>query len=195
MHRGASEPVGLEPHSLDDRLSNSPSQNIALIGFMAVGKSAVGRNVARKLHRRFVDLDAVIEKKQGRKVREIFDSEGEGYFRRLEKQTLREVLSQNRQVIATGGGVILDSDNLQLLREKCLLIGLSASPDVLLSRVGKSAKRPLLKGTDLRARIEELLEQRQSGYAQAHATVDTGGLSIEQVVERVLAIINAANER
>lgn len=176
-------------------MSNSPSQNIALIGFMAVGKSAVGRNVARKLHRRFVDLDAVIEKKQGRKVREIFDSEGEGYFRRLEKQTLREVLSQNRQVIATGGGVILDSDNLELLREKCLLIGLSASPDVLLSRVGKSAKRPLLKGTDLRARIEELLEQRQSGYAQAHATVDTGGLSIEQVVERVLAIINAANER
>jgi shikimate kinase len=176
-------------------LSNSPSQNIALIGFMAVGKSAVGRNVARKLHRRFVDLDAVIEKKQGRKVREIFDSDGEGYFRRLEKQTLREVLSENRQVIATGGGVILDPDNLQLLREKCLLIGLSASPDVLLSRVGKGAKRPLLKGTDLRARIEELLDQRQSGYAQAHATVDTGGLSIEQVVERVLAIINAANER
>ncbi|HEU5464039.1 MAG TPA: shikimate kinase, partial [Candidatus Binatia bacterium] len=134
---------------------------------MAVGKSAVGRNVARKLHRRFVDLDAVIEKKQGRKVREIFDSEGEGYFRRLEKQTLHEVLSENRQVIATGGGVILDSDKLQLLREKCLLIGLSASPDVLLSRVGKGAKRPLLKGTDLRARIEELLEQRQSGYAQA----------------------------
>jgi shikimate kinase len=162
---------------------------------MAVGKSAVGRNVARKLHRRFVDLDAVIEKKQGRKVREIFESEGEGYFRRLEKQTLREVLSENRQVIATGGGVILDSDNLQLLREKCLLIGLSASPDVLLSRVGKAAKRPLLKGTDLRKRIEALLEQRQSGYAQAHATVDTGGLSIEQVVERVLAIINAANER
>ena len=191
MHRGASG----RADSLDDRLSNSASQNIALIGFMAVGKSAVGRNVARKLHRRFVDLDAVIEKKQGRKVREIFDSEGEGYFRRLEKQTLREVLNENRQVIATGGGVILDPDNLQLLREKCLLIGLSASPDVLLSRVGKGAKRPLLKGTDLRARIEELLEQRQSGYAQAHATVDTGGLSIEQVVERVLAIINAANER
>jgi shikimate kinase len=190
VHRGASG----RADSLDDRLSNSASQNIALIGFMAVGKSAVGRNVARKLHRRFVDLDAVIEKKQGRKVREIFDSEGEGYFRRLEKQTLREVLNENRQVIATGGGVILDPDNLQLLREKCLLIGLSASPDVLLSRVGKGAKRPLLKGTDLRARIEELLEQRQSGYAQAHATVDTGGLSIEQVVERVLAIINAANE-
>ena len=184
MHRGASG----RADSLDDRLSNSASQNIALIGFMAVGKSAVGRNVARKLHRRFVDLDAVIEKKQGRKVREIFDSEGEGYFRRLEKQTLREVLSENRQVIATGGGVILDSDNLQLLREKCLLIGLSASPDVLLSRVGKGAKRPLLKGTDLRARIEELLEQRQSGYAQAHATVDTGGLSGEDDVVTSLTV-------
>lgn len=180
---------------MDGRLSNSRSQNIALIGFMAVGKSAVGRNLARKLRRRFVDLDAVIEKIQGRKVREIFDSEGEGYFRQLEKQTLREVLTEDRQVIATGGGVILDPDNLQLLRKKCLLIGLTAPTEVLLSRVGRASKRPLLKGADLRARIEELLEQRQSAYAQAHATVDTAGLSIDQVVERVLGIFNSANER
>ena len=156
---------------------------------MATGKSAVGRNLARKLHRRFVDLDALIEKVEGRKVREIFARDGEGYFRRLEKQLLSEVLSEEGQVIATGGGVVLDDENLELLRQKALLIGLTASIDVLVGRVGKNSKRPLLKGGDLRSRVEELLAERQSRYAQAHVTIDTSGLTIEQVVEKLIHVI------
>jgi len=158
---------------------------------MATGKSAVGRNLARKLHRRFVDLDALIEKAEGRKVREIFAEKGESYFRRLEKQTLEQILSQQGQIIATGGGIILDEDNLTLLRQKSLLIGLTASTDVLVGRVGRNSKRPLLKGADVRARIEELLQQRQSRYAQADVSVDTSGLTINQVVEKILDIIRS----
>ena len=158
---------------------------------MATGKSAVGRNLARKLHRRFVDLDALIEKAEGRKVREIFAEKGESYFRRLEKQTLEQILSQQGQIIATGGGIILDEDNLTLLRQKSLLIGLTASTDVLVGRVGRNSKRPLLKGTDVRARIEELLQQRQSRYAQADISIDTSGLTINQVVEKILDIIRS----
>jgi len=170
---------------------SSPNQNIALVGFMATGKSAVGRNLARKLHRRFVDLDALIEKAEGRKVREIFAEKGESYFRRLEKQTLEEILSQQDQIIATGGGIILDDDNLTLLRQKSLLIGLTASADVLVGRVGRNSKRPLLKGADMRARIEELLQQRQSRYAQTDVTIDTSGLTINQVVEKILNVIRS----
>jgi len=158
---------------------------------MATGKSAVGRNLARKLHRRFVDLDALIEKAEGRKVREIFAEKGESYFRRLEKQTLEQILSQQGQIIATGGGIILDEDNLTLLRQKSLLIGLTASTDVLVGRVGRNSKRPLLKGADVRARIEELLQQRQSRYAQADVSIDTSGLTINQVVEKILDIIRS----
>lgn len=158
---------------------------------MATGKSAVGRNLARKLHRRFVDLDALIEKAEGRKVREIFAEKGESYFRRLEKQTLEQILSEQGQIIATGGGVILDEDNLALLRQKSLLIGLTASTDVLVGRVGRSSKRPLLKGADMRGRIEELLQQRQSRYAQADVSIDTSGLTINQVVEKILDIIRS----
>ena len=158
---------------------------------MATGKSAVGRNLARKLHCRFVDLDALIEKAEGRKVREIFAEKGESYFRRLEKQTLEEILSQQGQIIATGGGIILDDDNLTLLRQKSLLIGLTASTDVLVGRVGRNSKRPLLKGADVRARIEELLQQRQSRYAQADVSIDTSGLTINQVVEKILDIIRS----
>jgi shikimate kinase len=172
-------------------LSKTPNQNIALVGFMATGKSAVGRNLARKLHRRFVDLDALIEKAEGRKVWEIFAEKGESYFRRLEKQTLEQILSQQGQIIATGGGIILDEGNLTLLRQKSLLIGLTASTEVLVGRVGRNSKRPLLKGADVRARIEELLQQRQSRYAQADVSIDTSGLTINQVVEKILDIIRS----
>jgi shikimate kinase len=167
-------------------LSKTPSQNIALVGFMAVGKSAVGRNLARRLHRRFVDLDRLIEKAEGRKVREIFAHQGEPYFRALEKQMLEQVLSVTGQVIATGGGVLLDDENLHLLRQKALLIGLTASTDELLSRVRKNSKRPLLKGADVRGRIDELLQQRQSRYAQADLMIDTSGLTIDQVVGKIV---------
>ena len=172
-------------------MPKSPTQNIALIGFMATGKSAVGRNLARRLHRRFVDLDALIEKVEGRKVREIFARDGEGYFRQLEKQTLSEVLDEEGQVIATGGGVVLDDENLTLLRRKALLIALTASTDVLVGRVSKNSKRPLLKGHDTRARIEELMQQRQPRYAQADAAIDTSGLTIDQVVEKIVQIVEA----
>ena len=169
-------------------LVKSPTQNIALIGFMAVGKSAVGRNLAKRLGRRFVDLDRRIEKSAGMKVREIFEQKGEAYFRQLEKQTLAEVLKQEGQVIATGGGVVLDGENLAMLREKTLLIGLSASTEAILRRAGNSAKRPLLKGADRRERIEELLNSRQARYAQAHVTIDTGRLTLSQVVDKIVEI-------
>jgi shikimate kinase len=175
-------------------LSTAPIQNIALVGFMAVGKSAVGRNLARKLHRRFVDIDALIEKAERCKVREIFTQKGEAYFRALEKQKLGEALSESGQVIATGGGIILDEDNLTLLRQNTLLIGLTASTDVLVSRAGKNPKRPLLKGGDVRERVEELLQKRQSRYAEAHVTIDTSGLAIDQVVEKIVQFIKSKDQ-
>ena len=124
-------------------------------------------------------------------MRDIFAEKGESYFRRLEKQALGQILSQQGQIIATGGGIILDEDNLTLLRQKSLLIGLTASTDVLVSRVGKNSKRPLLKGVDVRARIEELLQQRQSRYAEADVIIDTSGLTINQVVEKILKVVRS----
>ena len=153
---------------------------------MAVGKSAIGRILARKLRRRFVDLDRLLEKAEGLKVVEIFSQKGEAYFRQLEKRTLAAVLQADGQVIATGGGVVMDDDNLSLLREKSLLIALSASVDALLARAGNGAKRPLLKGTHRRARVEELLRQREARYAQAHVTIDTSDSTIDQVVAKIL---------
>ncbi len=138
---------------------------------MAVGKSAVGRALARKLRRRFVDLDRLIEKAEGMRVRDIFSQKGESYFRQLEKKALAAVLQQEGQVIATGGGVVM-------------------APDMLVKRAGNGAKRPLLKGLDRKGRVEELLKQREKNYAQAHAIIDTSQLTVEQIVEKIIHLLN-----
>ena len=158
---------------------------------MAVGKSAVGRNLAKRLHKHFVDLDRMIEKRAGLKVREIFDAKGETYFRELEKQTLADVLKLPGQVIATGGGVVMDEENLRLLREKTLLVCLMASTDAILARVGNGTKRPLLKGPNRRERVEELLKQRADKYAQAHIIVDTSQLTLQQVVDHIVSAVES----
>jgi shikimate kinase len=170
-------------------LIKSPTQNIALIGFMAVGKSAVGRNLAKKLRLRFVDLDRVVEKTAGMRISEIFAQKGEAYFRELEKKTLAKILHGKQQIIATGGGVIMDDDSLKLLRDRALLIGLTASIDVLLSRAGNSSKRPLLNDANRRERVAELLAQREGRYAQARVTIDTSELTVDQVVEKIIQFI------
>ena len=158
---------------------------------MAVGKSAVGRNLAKRLYKHFVDLDRMIERRAGLKVREIFDAKGETYFRELEKQTLADVLKLPGHVIATGGGVVMDEENLRLLREKTLLVCLIASTDAILARVGNGTKRPLLKGPNRRERVEELLKQRADKYAQAHIIVDTSQLTLQQVVDHIVSAVES----
>jgi shikimate kinase len=175
-------------------LSKTPVQNIALIGFMAVGKSAIGRNLAKRLRRRFVDLDTLIEKTEGMKVREIFAQKGEDHFRQLEKRVLDDVLRGEGQVIATGGGVVMDDENLNLLREKTLLVGLTAPVDILLTRAGNGVKRPLLKGANRKERIETLLRERELRYAQAHVIIDTSDLVIDQVVEKIVEALGLEKE-
>lgn len=152
---------------------------------MAAGKTAVGRRLARELDWSFVDLDAVVEEREGLPVREIFDQRGEGRFREREKAALGQVLDGAGQVIALGGGAVLDPDNLRLLKERSLLIWLKVSPRTVLRRAGSADDRPLLRGDDRLGRIEELSAQRERIYAEAHLAVDTDRLTVEQVVRRI----------
>ena len=172
-------------------LFKSDERNIALTGFMAVGKSVVGRSLARRLRWSFVDLDRMIEKSEGMKVAEIFRQKGEPYFRQAEKEILQKVLGESGQVIATGGGVVLDAEKLDLLRERSLLICLRAAPDIIERRAGKGSRRPLLDGNDRKDRIQEMLRQREKNYAQSHLSIDTSGLSVEQVVEMIMDRLKA----
>ncbi len=167
-------------------MPQSSKKNIALTGFMAVGKSVAGKRLAQRLKRRFVDLDQTIEKKEGMTVREIFDRKGENYFRQAEKSMLSEVLRKNGQIIATGGGAILDQQNLDLLKRRALLVCLMARPETLLKRSGAGEDRPLLEGEDRQKRIRKLLRQRGKSYAQAHFCIETDRLSVDEVVEKII---------
>jgi shikimate kinase len=176
-----------------NRLRRDPEENIALTGFMAVGKSAVGRKLARRLGRRFVDLDKLIERSEGMKVGEIFSRKGERYFRKVESDALAATLGQKGQVIATGGGVVMDKDNLRLLHQKSYVICLTASADVIQRRIGSGMQRPLLSGPDVAKRIQELLEQRAANYSEARACIDTTALTVEQVVNKIVALVAPEN--
>lgn len=155
---------------------------------MAVGKSVVGQSLARRLKRPFVDLDQVVEEVEGMKVEEIFRRKGETHFRAAEKRLLKEFLSRDGQVIATGGGAVVDKENLALLKERSLLICLTAPAETLLERSGGGKGRPLLSGDDKRKRMEVLLRQRAKSYAQAHVQIDTSRLTVEQVVEKIVEV-------
>ncbi|HEY2986870.1 MAG TPA: shikimate kinase [Candidatus Binatia bacterium] len=156
---------------------------------MAVGKTIVGRKLARRLRWRFVDLDRAIERAEGMKVQAIFERKGETAFRELERRKLGDVLGQERQVIATGGGAVVDEENLRLLREKSFLICLKAQPETLLKRAGGGKRRPLLDVADRQARIAELLRSREKNYAEAHASIETDGASVDDVVEKIIALV------
>lgn len=164
-------------------------RNIALTGFMAVGKSVVGQRLARRLKRRFVDLDRVIEKLEGMKVREIFERKGEDYFRTIESRALQATLAHEGQVIATGGGAIMGEENLRLLKERSLLVCLTAPVRVLLERAGKGNKRPFLKAQDPERAMADLLKRRQPNYAQADVSIDTSFLGVDEVVDEIIKAI------
>lgn len=160
-------------------------RNLALIGFMGAGKSTVGRCVARQLGLNFVDTDDVIERRAGRKISEIFEERGEAAFRVLEREALASVLEREDQVIATGGGLVCQPGNLDLLKSRALVVCLWASADTIWERVRNQGHRPLLKVEDPRAEIARLLAARDPYYRQADVLVNSGLRSLREVSAHV----------
>jgi shikimate kinase len=164
-------------------------ENVYLVGFMGTGKSVVGKKLAAKLKAKFLDLDSLIEEKQGRRIQDIFAKEGEPHFRKLEKENLREISRKDGLVIACGGGIVLDKDNIELMRSSGKMICLSTRPEVIFQRVKGHAHRPLLNVEDKEKKITEVLKARQPFYNLAHISIDTSDSSVEQVVEKILEYI------
>ena len=156
---------------------------------MGTGKNCVGERLARRLGMKFVDCDQLIEERAGKKISAIFEQEGEPEFRRVEREVVREVAAGRGLVVASGGGVLADPENVAHLRRSGILICLTARPEVIWERVRASRSRPLLSVADPQARIRELLAARAEHYAQADYQVDTSDLSIEEAVQRVMDLI------
>ncbi|MDD5692455.1 MAG: shikimate kinase [Candidatus Omnitrophica bacterium] len=159
--------------------------NIYLVGFMGTGKTSVGRLLAKKKKFNFVDLDELIEFRERRRIVDIFAKEGEPYFRKVEKKALKEVAGQKKFVVACGGGIVLDKENIRIMKESGIMVCLTASPKEILKRVAANTGRPLLNVKDPARRIEVLLKMRAPYYMQADKTIDTTRLSVKEVVEKI----------
>ena len=163
-------------------------RNIFLTGMMGSGKTTVGREVAHRRRLRFVDTDSQIETKQSQTIETIFDTEGEEHFRELERQLLKNLVTGNNQVIATGGGMLADRENLMLAQANGLVILLQAPISVLAGRLRAGASRPLASGTDPEHKLADLYQARAEIYNLVQAVIDTGEGSVADIASQVVEL-------
>jgi shikimate kinase len=160
--------------------------NIVLVGFMGTGKSAVGKRLASRLGMAFTDMDAIIVEREGRPVTRIFAEDGEPYFRACERALTVELSEAAGRVIATGGGIVIDPDNVRDFNRTGFVVCLTATPETILQRVQHDTHRPLLADGDKLRKITDLLDKRRPLYEAIPCRVDTSSLPITAVVNEVI---------
>jgi shikimate kinase len=162
--------------------------NLVLTGFMGTGKTTVGRLLAERLGRPFVDTDALIEERHG-PISALFAEHGEAHFRALERQVAAELGARDGLIVATGGRLLLDPANVATLGSSGTVVCLTASVDALVDRLrGEAGTRPLLREGDPHQRITTLLDERRAGYSR-FPQVDTDGRTADEVADAVLALL------
>jgi shikimate kinase len=166
-------------------------QPVVLVGLMGVGKSTVGRRLAKRLSLPFVDSDSAIEDAAGYTAAEMFERYGEQDFRDGERRLVARLIDGEIRVIATGGGAYVDARTRQLLKERAITVWLDAPVDILAERTARRDTRPLLKNGDAKATLERLAEERRPSYEEAHIHVKSGDGAHRDVVD---AIIQALEE-
>jgi shikimate kinase len=169
------------------------SGNLFLVGPMGAGKSTIGWRLAQLLGREFLDSDQEIEQRTGASIPLIFDMAGEGGFRAREQAVIADLTQRQNIVLATGGGAVLDPDNRRYLRERGVVIYLSASVEEQLSRTCQDLHRPLLQTADPRGRLEALLAVRDPLYREvADFIVSTDGHHVKQVIQSILRCLQSS---
>jgi shikimate kinase len=162
---------------------------------MGTGKSSVARLACEYLQFDFLDTDDLIENQTGKSIKDIFAQNGEEAFRALERNVVQDLALRRKTVIATGGGLIVNPDNLASLKTHALVVCLWASPEIIWERVRSQTHRPLLQTPDPIARIQQLLEERKPAYQQADAMILTDHRPPKEVVQQVLYQFHLARKR
>jgi XRE family aerobic/anaerobic benzoate catabolism transcriptional regulator len=182
--------LGTTPAALLAEQTTGTPRPIALLGVRGAGKSTVGAALARRLRIPFVELDQRIEAAAELRLGEIFELHGEAYYRRLEREVLTQLLSHPRpMVLATGGSIVNDQGNYALLRERCRTVWLRAKPQEHWNRVIQQGdRRPMAENPHAFAELQALLAARAELYRQCDVAIDTGGVPIDKVVDRIAAM-------
>ena len=162
--------------------------HLIFVGLPGVGKTTIGKAVARRLGRSFVDFDREIERRSGMEVREIFRLKGEKHFRGLELELTRELSTTGGMVLSPGGGWITQKESVELLRSAGRIIYLRASPEAVARRLRRVETRPLLAGRDPVVALRELYEKRRALYETADTVLDTERLARQQLIAKVVEL-------
>ncbi|MDD5679236.1 MAG: shikimate kinase [Kiritimatiellae bacterium] len=162
--------------------------NVILVGFMGSGKTTIGRALAGRLKRDFVDMDVELEARAGKPIPRVFAEDGESAFRRMERDLVVELSRRSNLVIAAGGGIVLNPDNIRDFSFTGRVICLKAAPDEILRRVSGSSHRPLLEQGDKAERIRKLLAARRPFYDAIPCQVDTTGRTVPEIVAEIFKI-------
>lgn len=167
---------------------------IILVGFMGSGKTTIAMKLSHELKMRYVSTDDMIEKRERATINEIFTKKGEDYFREVESEVVRDACGMENVVIDMGGGVVLRDENWTNMKFSGTVIGLTADEETIMARTKKYKHRPLLNVDDPKQKIRSLLAKRAPFYAKADHCIDTGKLTIGQVVERVKEILKVKGD-
>lgn len=162
------------------------TKNIVLIGFMGSGKSMAAQALSKKLKIKSYSTDELIEKKQKRSIAKIIEDKGWPYFRELEHKQVKKLFSKKGVVIDCGGGVVLNPENMKLLKANGIIFYLKADPKVIYNRLKNDRTRPLISGRNPQAKIKEILKQRIPLYSQADFIVDASDPSVDVPVAEIL---------
>ncbi|WP_216831713.1 shikimate kinase [Alkalihalobacterium elongatum] len=162
--------------------------NIFLTGFMGAGKSSVGKILAQNIKFRLVDTDEWIESTLGKSISSIFSEEGEAAFRSYETNALNS-LPTGDLIVTTGGGIVVNEHNRKIMRDKGIIIYLHCDIEEVLKRTRGDTTRPLLQNKT-KEQVNELFKQRKSYYEDAHYQIDTTNLTINEIVEQIILIVN-----
>ena len=164
-------------------------KNIVLTGFMASGKSSVGKILAEKLNIKFIDTDILIEQKLNKKISDIFKENGEQYFRQQETKVVEEISNLTSCLISCGGGVVLNKHNIELLRKNGIVVNLCVSAQEVYRRISNNKDRPLLQNTSVE-KIQELMNNRKPFYENCDICIKTDDISVEQVADLIISKIS-----
>lgn len=164
-------------------------KTIVLIGMMGSGKTTIGKLLGEKLTLRSIDIDVIIEQNEKRTISEIFQNEGEKYFRNIERETIKKIFTNKDLIISLGGGAFENQLTQELLLKNSTVIYLKTSPNVILKRIKNNTNRPLLKNQMTVEKIQSIILQRQKNYELANITILTDNKNTDKIVEEILGVI------
>ena len=161
-------------------------KSLVLTGMMGVGKSTIGRLLAKKLRFKFIDVDRLIERQEKRSIKKIFDVDGEEYFRKIEEKVTLKILKNKSSIIALGGGAFINNEIRKEIIKNCCSIWLNLNLELLIKRYKRNNKRPLLEGNNLESEVKKILQSRKKIYALANFKINCDNMNKKDVVQKIL---------